>query len=258
MLERISRFLKGWRELTRALEGTLVDNLAATTPWLAPVIPAYLAYRNMVDVLGFASWVALVGALTVEFLGLATVSTVFMLWDYNSQAGEGRRAPVMAALLTAGGYIVIVLTVNVLLDESGVVDKVAQGLLSLLSVVAAVTLAVRAGHARRVLEAEEVREREREERERARQERRERRKEKGGSGSGTGGSGSGRRGGMMPVFERYTRPEVVERAREILAERSGISGSELGRLLGKSDSLGRKLKREITAEMGGNGKEREV
>jgi septal ring factor EnvC (AmiA/AmiB activator) len=37
-----------------------------------------------------------------------------------------------------------------------------------------------------------------------------------------------------------------ERARLILAERPDISGTELGRELGKSDSLGRKLKREIS------------
>lgn len=39
---------------------------------------------------------------------------------------------------------------------------------------------------------------------------------------------------------------IIERARQILAQRSAISGSELGRLLGRSESLGRRLKQQLT------------
>jgi hypothetical protein len=42
--------------------------------------------------------------------------------------------------------------------------------------------------------------------------------------------------------------ETRQQAYAILAERSAISGAELGRLLGKSDGLGRRLKREFEAE----------
>ena len=45
-----------------------------------------------------------------------------------------------------------------------------------------------------------------------------------------------------------------ERALTILAERPGISGSELGRELGRSERLGRKLKTELLPETRGNGK----
>lgn len=38
---------------------------------------------------------------------------------------------------------------------------------------------------------------------------------------------------------------IIERARQILAQRSDISGSELGRLLGRSESLGRRLKQQL-------------
>ena len=44
------------------------------------------------------------------------------------------------------------------------------------------------------------------------------------------------------------------RAQAILAERPGISGSELGRELGRSERLGRKLKTELVPETRGNGK----
>jgi hypothetical protein len=39
---------------------------------------------------------------------------------------------------------------------------------------------------------------------------------------------------------------IIERARQILAQRSDISGSELGRRLGRSESLGRRLKQQLT------------
>lgn len=38
---------------------------------------------------------------------------------------------------------------------------------------------------------------------------------------------------------------IIERARQILAQRSDISGSELGRRLGRSESLGRRLKQQL-------------
>ncbi|MBN1217430.1 MAG: DUF2637 domain-containing protein [Anaerolineae bacterium] len=45
-----------------------------------------------------------------------------------------------------------------------------------------------------------------------------------------------------------------EQARLILSERSDLSGKELGELLGKSASLGRKLKRELLPDLHPNGK----
>ncbi|MBN1220297.1 MAG: DUF2637 domain-containing protein [Anaerolineae bacterium] len=47
--------------------------------------------------------------------------------------------------------------------------------------------------------------------------------------------------------------DTRDRARAILAERPGISGAALGRELGRSDSLGRKLKRELSPIISANG-----
>jgi len=163
--QRVAAFLASWREVTRALERTLVDNLAATSPWLAPVIPAYLAYRSMVDRLDFPIPIAVVGAVVVEFLGLSTVHTAFSLWDYNdSRRKTDQRAPALVAVLTAAGYLAVVLVVNVLLSDRSPVENLAIALLSLLTLISAVTLAIRANHARRVVDvterkAEEKRER---------------------------------------------------------------------------------------------------
>ncbi len=50
-----------------------------------------------------------------------------------------------------------------------------------------------------------------------------------------------------------TTDETKSAAEAILAERSDISGAELGRMLGKSPSLGRRLKRELVSANGTNG-----
>ena len=160
------RFLRGWGRFIRAVEGLLIDAIAATSPWLAPLIPAYMTYTSMVERLGFPVWVALAGAGVVELLGLSAVTTTVQFWSYNDRRAS-RRAPVFIAALTAGFYLAVVLTVNVLMDQAPAVDKWAKGLLTSLSICAALILALRAGHARR-LDDNEV---ERQARREARQER---------------------------------------------------------------------------------------
>jgi len=44
--------------------------------------------------------------------------------------------------------------------------------------------------------------------------------------------------------------ETVDRAKAILAERPAIEGSELGRMLGRSDSLGRRIKKVLASPNG--------
>lgn len=149
----LERFLLWWQNSTHLLEGVLVDNISATTPWLAPIIPAWLAYRNMVGKLGFEPWVALVGAIAIEFIGLAAVNTALELWQYNdSKRQKDASAPFGIAFAAGLFYIVIVITVNALLDISVELPvRVASiVLLSLLSVDAGMIIAIRSQH-RRVL-----------------------------------------------------------------------------------------------------------
>lgn len=128
-----------------------MDILAAFTPWLAPIIPAFLAWRNMTGALNFPTWIAMLGALVVEFLGISTVHTTFMLWDYNeTRRKDDQAAPAGASAITAAAYLTIVLTTNVLLGGGRPIEQVTQALLSLLSVIGALTLAMRSQHARRL------------------------------------------------------------------------------------------------------------
>ena len=152
---RTINFLKEWGRLSRAVEGVLIDNVAATAPWLAPIIPAYMAWQAMVQSLLFPPLIAAAGALVVEFLGLSAVSTTFSFWDYNdARRKTDQRAPVAVALVTSLFYLTVILTVNVVLDTAPLVHRIAKGLLSSLSVVAAVVLALRAQHTRRLTSIE--------------------------------------------------------------------------------------------------------
>jgi len=136
------RGMDGWRHVIQVSERTLIDNVAATVPWLAPVSPAYMVWNNAVNLLGWPVWVAWVVALAVEGLGLSVVSTAFSLW-------KSRSAAFWVAVATTGFYLAIIITVNVAL-ELGAPVWIAKALLSLLSVPAAVTIALRSQQAQAV------------------------------------------------------------------------------------------------------------
>ncbi len=143
-------FLDGWRQLIAAMERTLVSNVAATVPWLAPIAPAYMAWHNSVNLLSWPIWVAWMVAAAIEGLGMSVVSTAFELWDWNdTKKDKDQNAPVLIAVAAVIFYLSVVIIVNVLL-ELGWPVWIAKALLSLLSVPAVVTLALRSQHARRM------------------------------------------------------------------------------------------------------------
>jgi len=163
MIEHLVAALYNWTRLTRAVESVLIDAIAATSPWLAPVIPAFMCWQSMVTHLAFPAWVALAGAGVVELLGLATVTTTMQFWDYNNTRRlMDQTAPVYLAAGTALFYLTVVLTVNVMMDDSPTSYKIAKALLSSLSICAAVTLAIRSQHSRRLASIEQQRKERRE------------------------------------------------------------------------------------------------
>jgi hypothetical protein len=139
--------MDGWRHVIQVSERTLIDNVAATVPWLAPVSPAYMAWHNAVTLLGWPVWVAWVVAAAIEGLGLSVISTAFQLW-------KEKRNTFLVAVGTTVFYLFVVITVNVLL-ELGFPVWIAKALLSLLSVPAAVTIALRSQNAQ-IVEQETV------------------------------------------------------------------------------------------------------
>lgn len=150
--------MRRWRSITQAAEGALLDNIAATTPWLAPALPAAIAYGNMTNHLGFDEWLAFIGALVIEFLGLAAVHTAFQLWEFNETKNDSEQAAPFRWSVYAGAfYLFIIIVVNIILETAVALGMWLEGsqilgkaLLSLLSVVAAFVLALRSQHARRL------------------------------------------------------------------------------------------------------------
>jgi hypothetical protein len=150
-VEQVTAVLEGALALSHAFERLLVDVVAAFVPWLAPVIPAYLAFHSLYYVLHLPLWVSIIGALVVEFLGMATVATVVQFNEFNLvREDEDPSAPLWPAVLTATFYLAVILTVNVVLDNAEIIQKVAKGLMSSLSIVGAVTISLRGQHRRRV------------------------------------------------------------------------------------------------------------
>jgi hypothetical protein len=156
-------FLEDWKRLTDTAERVLVGNIAATVPWLASAIPAWIAYDNMIKVLHFWQPVAFIGGLTIEGLGISTVNTAVKFWQHNrerqiqasSRATKKTKkpskpaqvrglAPFKTAVSMAVFYFVVVILLNVVLDASQGWEKVAKALLSLLSPVGAMTIALNA------------------------------------------------------------------------------------------------------------------
>ncbi len=150
---RLRGGLESLQDTSQTFERVIIDNVSAFTPWLAPLIPASMAYRNMITQLNFSPAISLLGAVAVEFLGLSAVATALEFWKFNEDKRKSdNSAPFIVALLTGVFYVVIILTVNAMLelDHSLEIKVAAKALLSLLSVVAAVIIALRSQHRRRV------------------------------------------------------------------------------------------------------------
>jgi len=158
MVDKIVSALQAWQRLTRAVESLLIDNIAATLPYLTPIVPSFLMYHNLAEVLGFPHFIALIGAVITEGLGLASIATAYMLWDYGDSKKTGHRnSPFLVAASMTLLYLLVVILVNSLLDAGSFLVKLAKLLLTLLTVVSGVILAIRSQHARRLAEAEQLR-----------------------------------------------------------------------------------------------------
>lgn len=140
----------------RSTEGSLVNLLSAIAPWLAPLAPAAMSWRHMIDSLAFDQFIAGAIAVVVEVMGLASVSTIIAFWSHNRNYKDDRlKAPVWIAVFTFVFYLGVILIMNVALDAANLAALVpyregvvifAKALLTLLSIPAAVLLAIRSQH----------------------------------------------------------------------------------------------------------------
>lgn len=150
-VQMITQGLENAMELSKTFERLLVDVVAAYVPLFAPVIPATIAFFSLYLILKMPLVVSLIGAGVVEFLGLSTVSTTMEFVDYNASRNEDDPpAPTKAAIGVTIFYLIVVLTVNVILDDSEIIHKAAKLLLSLLSIAGAIVISLRRQQSRRV------------------------------------------------------------------------------------------------------------
>lgn len=153
--DKLLSFFQRALDVNHAVYGLGIDVLAAYSPLLATLIPAWMMFENTSTHLGFPVWVALAAAVVVEVLGISAVHTTVSFWQFNSSLTRkgDLRSPFWVALGTSIAYIVIVLIVNTVLDAASgetMVNVIAGGTLSLLSLVGALIVAVRAQHALRL------------------------------------------------------------------------------------------------------------
>lgn len=149
-------------ELVNGTEDSLINLISAVILWMVPIVPAYLTYQHNITDLKFPNWVAVTTAFVVEFLGLASMRTSIKFYEHNKhyQKTEVKRAPFWPVVGTYIFYIVVVLSVNVLLDWNKVEGTHiwAIALFSLLSVPAGFLISVRAQHTELLRNIEESKE----------------------------------------------------------------------------------------------------
>ena len=136
-------------DLITGAEKSFLDFLGALVPYCVPVIPAYLTFYHVQQEMGFPVWVAGTAAFVVETLGMASVSTAIRFWYHNARyKKDENKAPFELAIAVYLFYIVVVITVNVILEivtgtRTGWII-VAIALFTLLSVPSGVLIAIRA------------------------------------------------------------------------------------------------------------------
>lgn len=145
MLNFIFRLLS---DLINDAEKSFQDFLMAIVPYAVPIIPAYLTVDHVQNYMGFPSWVAYTAGFVVEAFGITAITTAIRFYYHNQKYKKGdNKAPFLPALLAYVFYVLIVITVNVILEwvsgsRSGwVILTIA--LFTLLSVPSGVLIAIR-------------------------------------------------------------------------------------------------------------------
>lgn len=137
-------------EWIRDTENSLVNFLSAFSPWLAPLIPAYMTYQHAYETLHFPFFFALAGSAVVEILGFSAVSTYLSFWFYNRRnRAEGKKAPLTVVVIAFGFYLTLIIFSNVLLDtfpSEKWAEITVRALFTLQTIPAAMLVSVRTQH----------------------------------------------------------------------------------------------------------------
>lgn len=227
------------------LENAVVEIASKIGPILAPAPTAFLVGRASIEHLNWPLPVGVIAALVIECLGLATTGLALDLWRYRkSKRKTDPPAPLALAISLIVVYFIVAIALTVALDINPELARFAPAIFPMLSLAGVSVLALRVDHRGKLAEIE-----------RGKTERRQKRNQPAKKRQQIPATNTGQETTFQPVIGGKTR----DRAWAILQERSSISGSELGRLLGKSERTGRKLRQELLPLLAGeNGREESV
>jgi hypothetical protein len=137
-------------EWIRDTENSIVNFLSAFSPWLAPLIPAYMTFQHALGTLKFPWFFAFAGSAVVEILGFSAVSTYLSFWFYNRRnKAEGKKAPLTVVIIAFGFYLALIIFSNVLLDtfpSEKWAEIVVRALFTFQTIPAAMLVSVRTQH----------------------------------------------------------------------------------------------------------------
>lgn len=112
--EKFNKFVDAFFDFLSSVVGNFASNIV---PLLAGILPAYLTWTHIVNVLGFPSWVGWAGAGVIEFIGLGAGNELMKVWNHNRRyKDEKNKMPMLAPFLTAFWYVAIMIAFNVILE----------------------------------------------------------------------------------------------------------------------------------------------
>ncbi|MGI5872861.1 MAG: winged helix-turn-helix transcriptional regulator [Bacillota bacterium] len=155
-----------------AIEHVLVHTAIKLSPWLVDLLPAYLTYRNLSEVLRFPLWISASSGLAVELVGLACAAVALRFRRYNMTRRKlDPPAPETLAWALTGLYFASSLIICLLGTFTGLA-LYAILTFPLLGAVGTLVHAMEQDHRSRLASIEEEKAEAREERARKREERR--------------------------------------------------------------------------------------
>lgn len=135
-------------------EKTFVDRLAGGMALVGGFVPALMTFRNVQDHLNYDVVSAAVVAIVVEGIGFVTITTALDALRAYQDAQEKStaswmaapnpsKAPLMISLVGVVVYLIVVVTVNAILDDGDIWAKISQGLMASFGLLGGLTLAIR-------------------------------------------------------------------------------------------------------------------
>lgn len=226
----------------KVVEVNLTRVAAAVGPWFAPVPSAFFVFRAGEIHLGMPWIIAVIAALVVELLGLSSTAVALELYEYNATKRKtDPEAPTWMAVGVIVVYVLTTISLAVVLDAFESLARFAPAIFPLLSLAGVGVLALRIDHQRRLAKIETGN--------LERKKRQSSGNRKAANNAEISAKTTGKNNGKQPDGIPATGGKTIDRAKAILAERPGITGSELGRLLGRSERLGRNLKAELIPQV---------